>query len=218
MAKKMEENRQEIYSQTKEPLAPEDRETGAGEEVIKLSKADFEKVKAHIESVQKEKDEALTASKKQKKGYEKAKQRIAELESEKDEAIAIAQRLHADFDNYRKRNATLRTDSFDEGKRDCIKALLPVLDSFDRAMENAQGVEPGFLEGIGLVQRLLLDTLGKQGLEEIPAAGLFDPKLHDAVMQEAVNGKESGEILEVLQKGYCVRDRILRHSMVKVAE
>lgn len=193
-------------------------ETGVEEEVIKLSKTDFAKVKSHIETMQKEKDDALTTSKKQKKGLDKAKQRIAELEKEKEEVIAVAQRLHADFDNYRKRNASLRIDSFDEGKRDCIKALLPVLDNFDRAMENAGGVEPGFLEGIQLVQRLLLDTLNKLGLEEVPSDGEFDPVFHNAVMQEAVPGKKNGEILEVLQKGYRVDDKIIRHSMVKVAE
>lgn len=210
-------------SQGEPPLEAGRQETDAQDadgqpEVIQLSKEDFQKVKSHIEGVQKEKDEVLSSSKKLKKNYDKAKAQIKDLEKEKEEAIAVAQRLHADFDNYRKRNASLRMESLEEGRRECVQALLPTLDNFDRAMENSEGVEKGFVEGMQLVQKLLLDTLHKFGLEEIAADGLFDPNLHNAVMQEAAEGKQSGEIVEVLQKGYRMGDRILRHSMVKVAE
>lgn len=166
------------------------QESAAEEEVIQLTRAEFETVKTHIESLQKERDEA----------------------------VGLAQRLQADFDNYRKRNATLRADSYEEGTRDCIKALLPTLDSFDRALSSAAGVDPCFAEGVRLVQRMLTDTLGKLGLQEVPAEGAFDPNLHNAVMQEAAEGKATGDILEVLQKGYEINGRVLRHSMVKVAE
>ncbi len=157
---------------------------------VTLTQAEFQEVKTHIETLQKEKDEA----------------------------VALAQRLQADFDNYRKRNATLRADSFDDGVRDCIKELLPVLDNFDRAIENATGVDEGFLEGVKLVQRTLMDALMKSGLSSIPADGKFDPNLHNAVMQEEAEGHESGDILAVFQKGYEVKGRILRHTMVKVAQ
>ena len=69
-----------------------------------------------------------------------------------------------------------------------------------------------------LVQRQLMDTLGKLGLSEIDATGAFDPNFHEAVMQEKAEGRQSGEILAVFQKGYRVGDKIVRHSMVKVAE
>lgn len=177
-----------------QPAPPEEDMMSEGqeqaEEIVRLTKAEFETARAHIENLQKEKDEA----------------------------IAVAQRLQADFDNYRKRNANLKVDSYEEGMRDCVRALLPTLDCFDRALENVQGVDPCFADGIRLVQRMLLDSLGKLGLQEVPADGAFDPELHEAVMKEAAEGRNAGDILSVLQKGYEVKGRILRHSMVKIAE
>lgn len=146
------------------------------------------------------------------------KNHIAALEKERDEMKALAQRVQADFDNFRRRNATIMTDCREEGVRSCIQGLLPVLDNFDRALDNAAGVDAGWLEGVRLVQRQLLDSLAKFGLSQVPAEGVFDPNLHEAVMQEEAEGAESGAILEVFQKGYQVNDRIIRHSMVKVAK
>ncbi|HOF95189.1 MAG TPA: nucleotide exchange factor GrpE [Clostridia bacterium] len=160
------------------------------EQGIKLTQTEFESVKAHIEALQKEKEEA----------------------------VSLAQRLQADFDNYRKRNASLKTDCYEEGVRDCIETLLPTLDSFDFALESMTDLEPCFVDGVRLVKRMLIDALAKLGFEEVPADGAFDPVLHNAVMQEEAEGKNPGEVLEVLQKGYRVKGRILRHSMVKVAK
>ena len=92
------------------------------------------------------------------------------------------------------------------------------MDSFDRALSSAAGVDPCFTEGVRLVQRMLMDALGKLGLQEISSECSFDPNLHNAVMQEAAEGRATGDILEVLQKGYEVKGRVLRYSMVKVAE
>ena len=147
-----------------------------------------------------------------------ARERIESLQREKEETVALLQRNQADFDNYRRRNATVRTDSLEEGRRECIKSLLPVLDNFDRAMENGSAEDSSWHEGVKLVHRQLLETLQKMGMSEIDTTGKFDPNIHEAVMQEAVDGKESGEIIAVFQKGYRVGDRIIRHSMVKVAE
>lgn len=143
---------------------------------------------------------------------------IDALQKEKDECVAMAQRLQADFDNYRKRNAAIRADSLEEGTRELIRSLLPVLDNFDRALENCESVDPGWVDGIKLVHKQLTGILQKNGLEEIPAEGAFNADLHEAVMQEEAEGRESGAILAVFQKGYKVKDRIVRHSMVKVAK
>ena len=148
----------------------------------------------------------------------KIKEHIASLEKERDEMKGLAQRVQADFDNYRRRNATISTDCREEGVRNVISNLLPVLDNFDRALENADGVNDAWLEGIKLVYRQLMETLGKCGLSEVPADGVFDPNLHNAVMQEESEGACAGSILEVFQKGYQVNERIVRHSMVKVAQ
>ena len=96
--------------------------------------------------------------------------------------------------------------------------LLPVLDNFDRALGNSAAVDAAWLAGIQLVHKQLMDTLAKLGLEEIDASGKFDPELHNAVMQDEAEDVESGMITEVFQKGYKVKNRIIRHSMVKVAK
>lgn len=191
-AGKIPANEPEAQQPQQETLPQEEkpREEGSLPEVIQLKREEFLEVKNHI----------------------------AGLEKERDEMKALAQRVQADFDNFRRRNATVMTDCREEGLRSCIKELLPVLDNFDRAMESAKGVQNDWLEGVRLVQRQLMETLGKCGLKEIPAEGMFDPNLHEAVMQEAAEGAESGAILAVFQKGYQVNDRIIRHSMVKVAQ
>ncbi len=150
--------------------------------------------------------------------FEKVREHIETLQKDKDEAVLIAQRLQAEFDNYRRRNASLRADSYDEGVRDCIKKLLPALDSFDRALGETAGVDEKWLEGVKLVQRQLMEALTAMGLKEVAADGAFDPNLHNAVMQEACEGMESGTITDVFQKGYEVKGKIIRHSMVKVAQ
>lgn len=191
-AGKIPANEPEPQQPQQETLPQEEKpgEEGSLPEVIQLKREEFLEVKNHI----------------------------AGLEKERDEMKALAQRVQADFDNFRRRNATVMTDCREEGLRSCIKELLPVLDNFDRAMESAKGVQNDWLEGVRLVQRQLMETLGKCGLKEIPAEGMFDPNLHEAVMQEAAEGAESGAILAVFQKGYQVNDRIIRHSMVKVAQ
>jgi molecular chaperone GrpE len=151
--------------------------------------------------------------------YEQLKSKIEGLEKEREEYLNLAQRVQADFDNYRKRNAALRAESLEEGGRETIKELLPVLDGFDRAMESARqsGESNPFQEGVALVYKQLTDTLKKLGLSEIPSDGeQFDPMLHNAVMQ--AEGEESGKVLETFQKGYKVKDKVIRYSMVKVAQ
>ena len=191
MAKKKEQAKNEPAQQNCEAeVNAEVKSEETVPENVTLTKAEFDQVKAHIDGLQKEKEET----------------------------VQMAQRLQADFDNYRKRNASLRLESLDEGARGIIKDILPVLDNFDRAMENTANVDPGYVEGIRLVHKQLLGILEKNGLEEIPADGMFDADLHNAVMQEEAEDKESGMITAVFQKGYKVKNRIIRHSMVKVAK
>ena len=95
--------------------------------------------------------------------------------------------------------------------------MLPVLDDFDRVAESDEKAD-GWADGVKLVHKKLADILKKEGLEEIPSDGAFDPELHNAVMTEAVEGMESGNIVQTFQKGYKVKEKIIRHSMVKVSE
>ena len=150
--------------------------------------------------------------------FEEAQKAVASLQKEKDEAVQLAQRTMADFDNFRRRNQAASAESYERGRQDCIKELLTVLDNFDLAMQNTGSDPESWQKGIELVHRQLVEALQKQGLTEVETDGSFDPNLHEAVMQEPAEGVESGKITAVFRKGYRVGNKIIRHSMVKVAE
>ncbi len=125
-------------------------------------------------------------------------------------------RLQAEFDNARKRAAREQAEFREYAVADAVKALLPMLDSFDRALEAHAGEEN--FRGIELINRQFHDALAKLGLRPIPAAGEpFDPRLHQAV--EMVDTAEAADntVLEELQRGYKLKDRLLRPAMVRVA-
>jgi len=150
--------------------------------------------------------------------FEAAKAHIEAITKEKDETVVLLQRIQADFDNFRRRNASIRLDSYEGGKRDTVKELLPALDNLERALESIPAENASLREGIAMVHRQMLESLKKLGLEEVESDCIFDPTKHEAVMREKVDGKESGEIVVVFQKGYRMGGRIIRHCMVKVAE
>ncbi len=150
--------------------------------------------------------------------FDAAKAHIEAITEEKDETINLLQRIQADFDNFRRRNAGIRLESYEEGKRDTVRELLPALDSLERALDSIPAENATWSEGIALVHRQVLDSLKKLGLEEIESDCKFDPAWHEAVMREKTEGKQSGDIVVVLQKGYRMGGKIIRHCMVKVAE
>ena len=148
----------------------------------------------------------------------KLQEELDKKQQELDETIRLLQRNQADFENYRRRNNSVRAESYESGKRDAVAELLPSLDDFERVVANADKADEAWVEGVKLVYRKFTDELKKLGLAEIEAEGKFDPNLHNAVLSEAAEGVESETILAVLQKGYKMGDKILRHSMVKVSE
>ena len=148
----------------------------------------------------------------------KAQEELAKKQQELDDTIHLLQRNQADFENFRRRNNSVRAESYESGKRDAVAELLPSLDDFDRIIANADKADEAWVEGVKLVYRKFTDELKKLGLTEIESEGKFDPNLHNAVLSEAAEGVESETILAVLQKGYKMGDKILRHSMVKVSE
>lgn len=150
--------------------------------------------------------------------FSKVQQHIADLQKEKDGTVALLQRTMADFDNFRKRNASVRKDSFDEGVRTAVSELLPMLDNFSVALQMGADAPESWRSGVEMVYRQFGAALEKLGVAEVDASGKFDPRLHNAVMREKAEGREEGDILEVLQKGYRMGETILRHSIVKVAE
>ena len=158
--------------------------------------------------------QSAEAQKRAKEAEDRAKSEDAKIQA----ALSQYVRLQADFDNFRRRNASIRLDSYEEGKRDTVKELLPALDNLERALDAIPAENASLREGIAMVQRQMLDSLKKLGLEEVESDCVFDPTKHEAVMREKVEGKESGEIVVVFQKGYRMGGRIIRHCMVKVAE
>ena len=148
----------------------------------------------------------------------KLQEELEKKQQELDDTVRLLQRNQADFENYRRRNNSVRAESYENGKRDAVAELLPSLDDFDRIITNADKADEAWVEGVKLVYRKFTDELKKLGLTEIETEGKFDPNLHNAVLSEAAEGVESETILAVLQKGYKMGDKILRHSMVKVSD
>lgn len=139
------------------------------------------------------------------------------LQRERDELVDTLQRVQAEFDNYRKRAARDQESLVARAAERLVKELLPVLDDLERALEAAEAHEEAKLEeGVALVARSLAGALRKEGLEEVPTAGKFDPHIHEALLSQP-SEVEEGSVIEVLQKGYRLGDRVLRPARVVIA-
>ena len=126
-------------------------------------------------------------------------------------------RLMADFQNFKRRTEKEKNDIYAFANEKIISELLNVIDNFERALD-AGNAEDSFVKGMELILKQLLDVLEKAGTSEIAALGEdFDPNFHNAVMMENSSEYESGKVTEVLQKGYILNNRVIRPSMVKVA-
>jgi molecular chaperone GrpE len=143
---------------------------------------------------------------------------VDELSVERDELVDRLQRLQAEFENYRKRASREQQALVERAHERLVKELLPVLDDLGRALEAAEQHEEATLEdGVRLVHRQLTDVLAKEGLTEIGTDGAFDPHVHEALLSQPSDA-EAGTVLEVLQKGYRLGDRVLRPARVTIAE
>ena len=129
-------------------------------------------------------------------------------------------RLAADFQNYKRRVEKEKSDIYSYANEKIATDLLSVLDNFERAFDHAEDVaDKGFVSGMQMIQKQLIGLLEKNGIAEIPTEGQpFDPNLHHAVMTEQAGDAASGTVTAVLQKGYTLNSKVIRHSMVKVAE
>ncbi len=148
---------------------------------------------------------------------EKYNSKVAEYEELSNRYI----RLQADFNNFRKRTEKERESTYQYAAQELIGSLLPVMDNFDRALK--VNIEESTLEslykGVEMVYKQLMDVLQSNGLEEINALGeKFDPNFHHAVAQEENDEYEENTVLEIFQKGYKVKDKVIRPSMVKVSK
>jgi len=148
---------------------------------------------------------------------EELEQRLEAAEAERDERTNDLQRVAADFDNYRKRVARDQESLVTRAHERLVKELLPVLDDLERALQAAAEHEEAKLaDGVQLVYRELRDALSREGLAEVEADGKFDPHVHEALLTQPSN-REEGSVLEVLQKGYRLGDRVLRPARVVIA-
>jgi molecular chaperone GrpE len=140
------------------------------------------------------------------------------LKAERDMLLDRLARLQAEFENARKRSLKEQQDFREYALVDAVKELLPTLDSFERALQTSASDKTEFRGGVELIYKQLQDALVKLGLRPIPAKGEpFDPHLHQAIEMVDTGEAEDHHVLEELQRGYKLKDRLLRPSMVKVA-
>jgi molecular chaperone GrpE len=143
---------------------------------------------------------------------------LQKLKAERDSLLDRLARAQAEFENARRRATKEQQDFRDYAAAEAVKSLLPVLDSFERALQVKS--DPGdFRSGVELIYKQLQDALAKLGVRAIPAKGEpFDPHVHEAIEMVETSDSPEHEVLEELQRGYKIKDRLLRPAMVKVAK
>ncbi|WP_129596749.1 nucleotide exchange factor GrpE [Anaerophilus nitritogenes] len=146
--------------------------------------------------------------------------KIKKLQEEKEEINSQFLRMTADFQNYKKRVEKEKSDIYTFANEKLILDMLPVVDNLQRAIKTYkdEGKDESFTQGIEMILKQLLEVFEKNGVKEIETIGKeFDPNFHHAVMQEECDGYESNIIIDVFQKGYTLNEKVIRPSMVKVA-
>ena len=178
-------------------------------------------------------------------GLSELESTLAEAEAKRDEYLDLLQRTKADFENYRKRAARDQERLVAHAHERLVRELLPVLDDLERTLEAAEraakppvresGPREGvrgnrveapptsadnaaLVDGVRLVERSLRKALEKEGLAEIATDGRFDPHVHEAVLAQPADDVEQGAVLEVMQRGYRLGDKVVRPARVIVAE
>lgn len=203
------ESAEEIPVENAEEIPAESAEETVTETGDEVSAAEAEGTEAEGPEEDKE-DEKASMFGRKKKEIEKCKAQIDELTDK-------LKRNMAEFENFRKRTEKEKSSMYIIGARDIVEKILPVVDSFERGLAQAQEGDP-FADGMKLVYKQLMTALEDLGVAPIEAVGKeFDPNLHNAVMH--VDDESLGEnvVVEELQKGYTYRGTVVRHSMVKVA-
>lgn len=143
-------------------------------------------------------------------------ERIELVEKERDEYLDMAQRIKAEFENFRRRNSAVRSEAWDDGARETIALMLPVIDNLERALEASPERTP-LSEGVEMVHKQMLEVLEKRGVVVIDRLGEpFDPEIEHCVMQADASEGEPGAVATVLQKGYRMGERVIRPAMVRV--
>lgn len=169
--------------------------------------AKVEEVKEDIKKAENDKEEYIA----------KLNSDLATQTKKTDEYFEHLKRNMAEFDNFKKRMNKEKESMYSMILSDVLSSILPVLDNFENALK-AKTADESYKEGMAMICNQLKEYLSNQGLTEIEALGTtFDPNLHEAVMHEENEEYGEKEIIDVLRKGYKINEKVIRHSMVKVA-
>lgn len=208
---------EETAETTQEDAAKTESETEAFPEA--------EEDKAEEESCEEEADQETSEeddkdSEKESKKLFKKKDKKDAKDTKIEELTDQVKRQMAEFENFRKRTEKEKSSMYEMGAKSVIEKILPVIDNFERGLATVpEGENNAFYEGMQLVYKQLSTELENIGVKPIEAVGqVFDPNLHNAVMQVASEEYESGVVAQELQKGYTYRDSVVRYSMVAVVE
>jgi molecular chaperone GrpE len=148
-----------------------------------------------------------------------AESELQKVKAERDNLLDRLARLQAEFDNYRKRSMKENADFRDYAVADTARSLLPVIDNFGLAIRNAESHPQDFRKGVELIHKQLQDVLQKMNVQRVPAEGQpFDPRVHEAIEMVESNDVPDNHVLQELQPGYKIKDRLLRPAMVRVAK
>ncbi|MBE0449808.1 MAG: nucleotide exchange factor GrpE [Clostridia bacterium] len=181
------------------------------DEILKMN------AEADKETTEKEK---ITENEGTDQTLEKEVDKEIELQGTIDQLNDKYLRLNAEYQNYRKRVEKEKADIFKYGTEKLILDLLPMMDNFERALslQNTEKMDQKILDGIVMIKKSFDDFFDKNGVKKIEALGQpFDPVMHHAVMTESVEDSASEHVIEVLQDGYLLNDKVIRTSMVKVS-
>ena len=188
-----------MSEENKQPLAEEVPET---------------KPETEQESVEMEENETNYAFIHTREQMEEMELAVKQLETVKDQFV----RLTAEYDNYRKRTAKEKDHLYQDAKADTIKTFLAVYDNLERAAAAEGGEDSPHKKGLDMIFAQYKESLGKLGVEEIPAKGCtFDPDKHDAVMHVEDENFGENEVAQVFQTGFIMGDKVIRHAVVQVA-
>lgn len=196
--------------QTKQELKEEKIEVEVEDELLEEVE-EVEEVEVEVEQVEEVEEVILTEE----------QVKIEALETDVKELNDRLIRVQADYDNFRRRTKQEKEAAAKYKAQNLIEEIIPAVDNFDRALGvKAESEEAkAILQGMDMVYRQLADALKSEGLEVIESVGQsFDPHFHQAVIQVETDEFESNQVVEELQKGYKLRDRVLRPAMVKVSE
>jgi molecular chaperone GrpE len=163
-------------------------------------------------------EETPTSSTPVEAGPSMAPAELQKLREERDTLLDRLARQQAEFENARKRATKEQQEFKDFATADAIRTLLPVVDNFERALRSSANQPSEFRSGIELIYKQLRDALSKLGVQAVPAVGTpFDPRMHEAIEMVDRSDVPDHQVIEELQRGYRLKDRLLRPAMVKVS-